>query len=82
MVKKKDLHCSERLSMLRKLENVENVFSIWQNEAALITGLYFAWKSNFSSESTCFKDKMSACFNSVKDEESFVRPACKESSVR
>ena len=27
----------------------------------------------FASESTCFKNKMSACFNSVKDEESFVR---------
>ena len=47
MVKRKDLPYSERLSTLRKLENVENVFSIWQNEAALITGLYFAWKSNF-----------------------------------
>ena len=47
MAKRKDLHCSKRISTLRKLENIENIFSIWQNEAALITRLYFPWKSNF-----------------------------------
>ena len=35
---------------------------------------------SFASEITCFKNKMSACFNSVKDEECFVRRTRKPSA--